>query len=192
MKKLSLLIALCMLLTIGGVYATWVYSGSQIDPQTEPFVSKMGTLDHEGNAGLYTFSDNSIDFSVEPDDQATKITTIVWGTGTITLTFTAKGDISDENLTKALNATLTVEQASATLGTYNSSTIYTVNAFSIVLDSSDWTDVGGGVYTYTINASDLNGSISIGSFHLPTEDEYTDFKAAIQDVKFRVKVTPAA
>ena len=26
MKKLSLLIALCMLISIGGVYATWVYS----------------------------------------------------------------------------------------------------------------------------------------------------------------------
>ena len=27
-EKLSLLIALCMLLTIGGVYATWSYVGS--------------------------------------------------------------------------------------------------------------------------------------------------------------------
>ena len=31
MKKLSLLIALCMLLSIGGVYANWVYAGKAMD-----------------------------------------------------------------------------------------------------------------------------------------------------------------
>ena len=31
MKKLSLLIALCMLLSIGGVYATWSYAGKAMD-----------------------------------------------------------------------------------------------------------------------------------------------------------------
>ena len=112
MKKLSLLIALCILLTIGGVYATWIYSGNQIDAQTTPFVSKMGGLDHEGNSGSYTFIENSLEFSVEPDAQDTKITTIVWTEGTVKLVFTPKGDINDTMLANALNATITVELAS--------------------------------------------------------------------------------
>ena len=124
MKKFSLLIALCLLLTIGGVYATWIYSGSQFDARTEPFVSKMGGMDHQGNAGAYTFTNNSLDFSIEPDTQETKKTTLVWGTGSVTLTFTPKGDILSDTLTRALSATITVEQASDTLGNYGGQPIY--------------------------------------------------------------------
>lgn len=194
MKKLSLLIALCILLTIGGVYATWIYSGNQIDAQTTPFVSKMGGLDHEGNSGSYTFIENSLEFSVEPDSQDTKITTIVWNEGTIKLVFTPKGDINDTMLANALNATITVELASSTAGEYQGSTIYTIDpSFAVALTETDWTEHNDGeYYTYTITADTIRDAISIGSFHLPSEDDYTEFKTAIQDVKFRVKVTPAA
>ncbi len=193
MKKFSLLIALCILLSIGGVYATWIYSGNQIDAQTTPFVSKMGGLDHEGNSGSYTFTENSLEFSVEPDSQDTKITTLVWTDGTIKLVFTPKGDINDAMLNKALSATLTVELASSTAGTYDGEDIYTIDSnFKVVLTSTDWTEHNDGeYYTYTITADTIDDAISIGSFHLPSEDDYTNFKAAIQDVKFRVKVTPA-
>ena len=194
MKKFSILIALCILLTVGGVYATWIYSGNQIDAQTEPFVSKMGGIDHEGNSGSYSFTENSLDFAVEPDSQDTKITTIVWGTGSMTLVFTPKGDIADDMLTKALNATITVELASSTAGTYNGITVYTITSdFAIELTEADWTSHNSGeYYTYTITSAEVEDAISIGAFHLPTQDEYEEFKAIIQNVKFRVKVAPAA
>ena len=194
MKKLSLLIVLCILLTIGGVYATWIYSGNQIDAQTTPFVSKMGGLDHEGNSGSYTFTDNNLEFAVEPDSQDTKITTIVWNAGSITLVFTPKGDINDAMHAKALNATITVELASSSAGEYKGETIYTIDSsFKLSLTEDDWTSHNDGeYYTHTITANEIKDAISIGSFHLPNEDDYNDFKTAIQDVKFRVKVTPAA
>lgn len=193
MKKFSLLIALCILLSIGGVYATWIYSGNQIDAQTTPFVSKMGGLDHEGNSGSYTFTENSLEFAVEPDSQDTKITTLVWTDGTIKVVFTPKGDINDSMLSKALNATLTVELASSTAGTYNGSDIYTLDPdFKVVLTDTDWTSHNSGeYYTYTITADVIKDAISINAFHLPSEDDYTTFKDAIQDVKFRVKISPA-
>ena len=194
MKKIGILIALCVLLTIGGVYATWIYSGNQIDAQTEPFVSKMGGLDHEGNSGSYTFANNSLDFAVEPDTQETKITTIVWGTGTMQLVLTPKTDINDAMLQKALNATITVELASSTAGEYKGETVYTINPnFAVTLTADDWTSHNDGeYYTYTITADTIKDAISIGSFHLPSEDDYAEFKSVIQDVKFRVKVSPAA
>ena len=194
MKKFSILIALCVLLTVGGVYATWIYSGNQIDAQTEPFVSKMGGLDHEGNSGSYTFTNNSLDFAVEPDTQETKITTIVWGTGSMQLVLTPKTDINDAMLQKALNATITVELASSTAGEYKGETVYTIDPnFAVTLTADDWTSHNDGeYYTYTITADTIKDAISIGSFHLPSEDDYTEFKSVIQDVKFRVKVSPAA
>ena len=194
MKKFGILIALCVLLTVGGVYATWIYSGNQIDAQTEPFVSKMGGLDHEGNSGSYSFTNNSLDFAVEPDTQETKITTIVWGTGSMQRVLTPKTDINDAMLQKALNATITVELASSTAGEYKGETVYTIDPnFAVTLTADDWTSHNDGEYfTYTITADTIKDAISIGSFHLPSEDDYTEFKSVIQDVKFRVKVSPAA
>lgn len=194
MKKFSILIALCVLLTVGGVYATWIYSGNQIDAQTEPFVSKMGGLDHEGTSGSYTFINNSLDFAVEPDAQDTKITTIAWGAGSMQLVLTPKTDINDAMLQKALNATITVELASSTAGEYKGETVYTIDPdFAVTLTAGDWTSHNDGeYYTYTITADTIKDAISIGSFHLPSEDDYTEFKSVIQDVKFRVKVSPAA
>jgi hypothetical protein len=154
----------------------------------------MGGIDYDGNSGLYEFTNNSLNFAVEPDSQDTKITTIAWGTGSMTLVFTPKGDITDDMLAKALNATITVELASATAGTYNGTTVYTIDPdFAVELTEANWTSHNDGAYyTYTITAATVEDAISIGEFHLPTEDEYEEFKTAIQDVKFRVKVAPAA
>ena len=41
MKKLSLLIALCMLISIGGVYATWNYAGKAMDNAHEHLTLKL-------------------------------------------------------------------------------------------------------------------------------------------------------
>ena len=91
-------------------------------------------------------------------------------------------------------ATLTVERASSSAGEYKGQTIYTVdNNFKVELTSANWTSHNDGeYYTYTINADTVKDAITIGEFHLPSEDDYNEFKTAIQDVKFRVKVSPAA
>ncbi len=198
MKKFSLLIVLCMLLTIGGVYATWIYSGNQVDPQTQPFISQMGDIDHEGNAGSYSFTNDGLGFAVEPTTQEEKVTSIVWNDKSVILTFTPKLDISDAALEDALNATIVVELASDTAGTYQERTIYTIKQdFAITLNQGSWQghdtndDNIMEYYTFVINKTNISESIEIYPFELPTEDDYADFKAIIQNVKFRLKVTPS-
>ena len=199
MKKISLLIALCMLLTVGGVYATWIYSGTSLDVQTESFISALGGLQHEGSSGLYSFTNNTLKFAVEPDNQQDKNATIVWDeTTSITVVFTPHGDISTQGLATALNATFTI--ISNTLGTYNGADIYSINPdFAIVVTPDNWTGYGAqnadGVYesyTYTITATALKEAnpISIADISLPTEDDYNDFNAANGNVKFKIQVSP--
>lgn len=195
MKKLSLLIALCMLISIGGVYAVWTYPGETMESQTEPFVSKMGDIGHTGSAGSYTFSGNSIDFSIEPNNQDEKITSIVWGAGQVTLTFVADANISDDAKSAALNATISIVNTSATLGEYDSQAIYTLDSTKVItLNESSWTKVDNQTYTYTITAQTLEGlgAISINPFSLPSQDDYDDFKTANAAVRFAIKVTPGA
>lgn len=59
MKKLSLLVALFMCLTIGGVYATWTYSGTNdiTDALTEAKVT-IANATQEGSNGIYEIKSN--------------------------------------------------------------------------------------------------------------------------------------
>ena len=59
MKKLSLLVALFMCLTIGGVYATWTYSGTNdiTDALTEAKVT-IANATQEGSNGVYEIKSN--------------------------------------------------------------------------------------------------------------------------------------
>ena len=108
------------------------------------------------------------------------------------LTFDAPDDITETALDKALRATITVELISDTPGVYDGRNIYTVNPdFYVTLSPDDWTNNYDTTYTYVIDKNVLYGSIAIGQFHLSTKDEYELFKEEIQQVKFRVKVTPA-
>ena len=61
MKKISLLIALCMLLTVGGVYATWSYVGSTdiIDAKAEAKVTITAAVS-EGTYGTYAIESNLV------------------------------------------------------------------------------------------------------------------------------------
>lgn len=197
MKKLSLLIALCMLISIGGVYAVWTYPGETMESQTEPFVSKMGDIGHTGSAGSYTFSGNSIDFSIEPKDnnQETKLTSIVWGAGQVTLTFVANDNISADAKHAALNATISIVNTSATLGEYDSQAIYTLDSTKVItLTEGSWNTSDNQTYTCTITAEMLKDleAISITEFALLSQDDYDLFKTANAAVRFAIKVTPGA
>ena len=199
MKKISLLVLLCVILTIGGVYAAWIYSGNQIGSQDEQFLNKMGGLDYSGNSGSYTFTDNSLDFAIEPNNQDDKITTIVWGHGSMTLVFTPSADINETMLEKALTATITVICSNDTLGEYKGEQIYNLDTdFKIELNADSWTkhdnenDGFVDYYTYSIDAAKIEDAISINQFKLPTEDDYNDFKVEAEKPVFKVVVAPAA
>ena len=201
MKKLSLLIALCMLISIGGVYAAWTYPGETMETQTEPFVNKMGDLSHTGSAGRYTFTNNSIDFSIEPDTQENKLTTIKWGNGQVTLTFYAEDNISTDALNAALNATISIVNTSSTLGTFTDPVTHQTDSIydldltkTITLQRADWTTQDNKVYTCTITAERLDAldAVSINQFALPTQDDYEAFRTANAAVRLALKVTAAA
>ena len=192
LKKINILIALCTILTICGVYATWIYTNSMVNEHEEPIVIKMSGLEYSESSGLYAFSNNTLDFAIEPSSQDDRITTLVWGNGSMILTFDAPDDITETALDKALRATITVELISDTPGVYDGRNIYTVNPdFYVTLSPDDWTNNYDTTYTYVIDKNVLYGSIAIGQFHLSTKDEYELFNEELQLVKFRVKFTPA-
>ena len=198
MKKLTLLVALLLCVTIGGVYATWIFAGDTILPQTDPFTNKMDDVDTETSAGSYHFVNNSIAIVVEPNNNTDHMTQIRWE-GSVTLQFRANTTISDAPLAKALSAAITIEAVDIASATYDDGEgagarqIYTLNdTFVIQLDESKWTPDASDeyLYTYTINAADLAGAVTMDSFHLQNYDAYKAFKTAQDVVKFKFRVKP--
>ena len=67
MKKLSLLIALAMLISITGVYATWVYSQSDdVADITNARAITMTNATFEGTYGTYNTDATSLTMKVDP------------------------------------------------------------------------------------------------------------------------------
>ena len=193
MKKLTVLVALLLCITIGGVYDTWIFAGDTILSQTDPFINKMGDVDTSTSAGSYHFVNNTVNLVVEPENADSYKATITW-TGDVTLRFAANDTISADPLDRALNATVIIEAVDITGATYGGTQIYTLNnAFKIQLAEDSWThDEATNTYSYKITAAALADAVSIGDFTLDTYDEYRAFKLAQDVVKFKFRVNPAA
>lgn len=108
MKKLSTLIAIILIATIGGVYATWNYAGTTTNIGVQE--NKTITLEDavlDGAAGTFTLSHNINTIVITPVDQETKeaqvFATYTSGNAPVfTLTFTPApnaGSIADYALT---------------------------------------------------------------------------------------------
>ena len=193
MKKLSILVALLLCITIGGVYATWIFAGDTIMSQTDPFVNKMGDVDTTTSAGTYHFVNNTINIVVEPESDSSYKAAVEW-TGSVTLQFAANDTISEAPLAKALNAVITIEAVDILNGTYGEegAQIYFLDSsFKIELSEQNWThDESTNTYSCEITAAQLENSVTIGDFTIDTYDEYRAFKLAQDVVKFKFRVNP--
>lgn len=192
MKKLTLLIALILCVTIGGVYATWLYPGQTVAPLSTSLSHEMAGVEFTGSSGSYAATANSLVINIDQESTDSFNAVLAFG-GSVTITFTAHERISAEALTAALTPTITVTATDLDAAVYEGKDIYAVDdTFSFTLDKdTDWT-VSGNVYTCTIDASRLQGAISLANtFTLNNYTKYQNFKTAQSHAVFRVVVTAA-
>ncbi len=193
MKKLTILVALLMCVTIGGVYATWTYSNSTITPLTGVSAPKeMGEVEFLGSSGAYHADSNTLKLVVEPKD-GTLDTTLTF-TGKLVIKFTPSGDISSTPLSKALNAVITITGIDLETTKYDGEQIYTLAPdFKIQLNSGSWTEPdSNGNYFYTLEASALATAISMREFNLGSYDEFLDFQTKQASALFKININPAS
>lgn len=196
MKKLSLLIALCMLLTIGGVYATWSYVGSTdiIDAFAE---SKVTIADAviEGTYGIYKIDSNLVLTVDQANDNHEA--ELVFGSNNdqpvyLTVTFTpsvnAPKAIKDNAIESELyfGVTTPMQYKIDADGSYSESGT-PVDIFKFTnpgngkLDNTfTWTKNDDGTFTYTLNADALKEQISLSqTFVLDIKAEHDAFRSAL-------------
>lgn len=199
MKKLSLLIALCMLLTVGGVYATWSYVGSEdiVDAFAE---SKVTITDAvvEGTYGIYKITSNLVLTVDQANDNHEA--ELVFGSNNdqpvyLTVTFTpsvnAPKAIKENAVASELyfGVTTPMQYSIDAEGNYSTdSTATNVDIFNFAnsgngkLDNTfEWTKNDDGTFTYTLGEAELKEQISLSrTFTLDVRSEHDAFRTALK------------
>ena len=190
MKKLSLLIALILCVTIGGVYATWSFSASNdIVDQSEEVLLTMAAEDVSGTDGTYTIDVSTVNITIDQkdtNDHTAKL--VIDPESKVIVTFTpapnAPNTVKDSAVASTFSLTTSknfVYKTDAN-GNYNADTGTDKAIFTLqnnVAQTITWQKQTNGTFTFTLDAAALSGMITLNTFVLDTLAEYQAFKAAI-------------
>ena len=199
MKKLSLLMALAMLITVGGVYATWIYNEA---PAAVGFSSIGVQLEGYDNTGSKGSISAVSDFSLDIDDMGGYVPGFVPSKqdGVVTITFTptqfADPDIQENGLAslnyrlyaKIGTDELDVTQITYTFGgeTYQIFEKFDTELKSVNLETKSFAD---GKFTYTISVDDVLALMTLKpGVQLETFAEYEAYQLALQNITFGIEV----
>lgn len=196
MKKLSILIALMLLVTVGGVYATWSYAGTN-DIADAFAEAKVTIADAEltGANGVYKIESNLV-LTVDQanEDHEAKLVfdsndgQPIYLKVTFTPSANAPQDIKDNAVPSELyfGTTTTMQYKIDANGNYSESGTPTdIFTFTSVSNGNldpnvTWNEETVGSFTYTLNQTDLEGMISLSqTFVLDTKAEHDAFRTAL-------------
>ncbi len=195
-KKVSLLMALAMCGTIGGVYATWTYSGSDdiIDTTYEAKV-QLTNATTEGAMGVYEIVSNVQFFVDQASDAhdtvlryATKestnssVTELDEDDTAFTITFTPKNSTATDEV-KANGVESWFTLSTTTTMQYGGTDIFTftpptgTHGHEITWDRS----ISGEVitFTYKVTVEQLKDLMGMNNFVLDTKAEYDTFHSSL-------------
>jgi len=178
-----MLLALCI--TIGGVYATWVYSQSDdVADITGATAVTMTEATFTGTYGTYNVDTNGLTMVVDPKEGTTH-TTALKIDGDLVIKFTPNTYAPADVKTGGVPSTFAFSLSNANWQ-YDGQNIMTVatEKHNIV-----WTPDGAGAFTYTIPAADLANYISLTEFTLDTKAEYDAYDLVLTNGQIVVSVS---
>lgn len=175
MKKLSLIVALAVVLTVGGVFATWNYGGSAATPGSQTVTVGVAEESLTGVKGTIAVTGSNLAISI--DKAADSYTAVLVKSGTATITYTKDPTASATHNTVQLKASISVATAG---NTYDGNDV-------IIIDTAE---VNLGTYTtgvaqtigFGAGDKDLASCISIADITLPTYDDYLAFDEDVEPI----------
>ncbi len=189
-RKFSLLIALIVCLTIGGVYATWIYAGNATVTIERQKGVNLVEAKTDGSLGSYEVT--VTDFSIMIDqtnstDYTPKLNiTKASNDGNLTFTFTPDTNLSSDDLRNyGINTKVTFSSTFS----YNSSKIFTFPTAEFTIEATNTNTEGArkwtksdNKFTYTIALDDLDEYFVLdtaGIGKLDTKTKYDAFNTAL-------------
>lgn len=200
-KKLSMLAALALCTTIGGVYATWVYSTNSIPSGYGVANLGIAGVDYVGNAGSISVVGTNTEIKIDdPTNGVDFLTKMSYNTaGYFTVTFTPSSTAT-EDVKDGMNIQWYVGLSNGTAPMAVNSFTYqfkeetplqifsSINSTPVVVQQANMTPVDTddadtlpNYYTFTISMQDVVSKITLNeTIELKSEDRYTAYLTALQ------------
>lgn len=204
MKKFSILIAILLCVTIGGVYAAWMFADSTDAALKTQTVSLGLTEDVDAGAyGVYTLTPSVDDavagteaFALLIDDIDDSIihNAVLVGKGTLTITFTPN-ESAIEDVREGATPTYWCIKAGDDIANwkYDDKAIFTSldDTWKTIdgVDSNNWVkSADGKSFTYIITGETIANMLTLNNFTLETKAAYNAFTTALTYTKLTLYV----
>lgn len=185
MRKLSVLIALALCLTIGGAYAAWTFAAGQVafTPVTKS-VNMTIVVDETTPSGTLTATYDPA-FEVVPASSSDYTPEIVDNnTADLTITFTPADNAVDSIKANGIAVTVTIKSSGFT------GDVISIN-YSETINPGEWTKDGNN-FTYTIEDTEILDAITLtagGDGKLDTYAEASAFLDKLDPGVLTVSIT---
>ena len=189
MKKLSILVALLLCITIGGVYATWTYSGAPATQSHKHMSVNLATATSDNAKGIITNVYNSMDVLIDDGGSYVAVANF---SGKMGFIFTPAVGAEDDVVRDGIKFAFTVEQNTPLQ--YEGSNIFNItqSTATVLGFGEKITDANATTLNAEVNLSSYIGSfyievtgaqvaacVEIASITLPTFTDYENFEAAL-------------
>ena len=184
MKKLSILIALMLCITIGGVYATWTYTQTtDVADESVGTAMNLTSVVYAGSYGTYKIDRSTLALTIDPKSGTTH-TTSLQVAGEIVVTFTpathAPVEIKESGVPTEYSFSLSNDAWTFDDGHGDGSkAIVALNPGHNGTHDVVWTPVGDGTFTFTLNAAEISNHLILTEFVLDTKTLYDEYNTAL-------------
>lgn len=187
MKKFSLIVMLVVCLTVGGVFAGWVYMEKDDVADTQENISMNLTApSFAGTYGSFDVDISNIALKVDPKTGTTHTTDLVVE-GQIVIKFTPNTHAPAEIKAGGL------DNCSWSLALTNSDWRYDSTLIVSNIDTSaqdiTWTPNGAGAFTCTVSAETIKSMITLSEIVLDTKAEYDQYNTQLGNGQIAFAVT---
>ena len=184
MKKLSSLIAIALIVTIGSVYAAWNYAqGTTAEVEITREIN-MAQVNTNSNKGTISATPNNVAFLVD-DDGTGVYKAKLTGTGSFTINFTPALGADATIATSGIKMRATIEVKSTTNVLYNGQTPITHK------DGANVIDLNEGVATLetTLEVEDILECLELCNVKLPTKDDNDAFHTVLSNYTIYITIS---
>jgi len=184
-KKISILITLILCVTIGGVYAAWAYTGTNVSSVDQTVSHGMTTATTDSDVGVLEVVHNDVNVVIDQTAVGNYLAKLVI-TGSITVKFTPNLGAPTEVVNNAIPAKATLYTKNAAENIYEGSEIYVSPTDSYV--DLVWEKQLDGSFEATVSAAEIDTLLDLGAnFVLDTHAKYEAFHNLEENVTLSIQ-----
>ena len=193
MKKLATLIAIMLMVTIGGVYASWTYlNNTDVADQKKDKTMNLTGIVYSSSYGAYELNTDTLLMKIDPLDGTSHDTGLVVE-GKIVITFTPNVYATEDVKNYGIDTTwqLALTDATRTFNDGHGEGEKVIMAINHPDEKHDvvWEKQADGTFTCEISAAEFASHLSLTAFTLDTETLYHAYEAALSGYEVSIVVS---